>query len=543
IGYMAIEEDPDLKEKGTQVKMDLMRNWRDQVVAQVKGERNHPSVMIWSIENEWLYINCINLYGGLMDQFEAEVTKTSDAVRQADPTRPTMTDGGGATKANTMPVHGDHYTTGTFPLYPALAYEVNATGGGRGRWKWDEKRPRFIGEELYTGHDPAFAYFGGDEVFIGKANARRAVGLADRMLTEGYRWSGCGAWHFWQTQDLGQGQYAANALRAVLCRQWDWTFGSGQQVHRTLGIFNDTHSNEPITFTWTLNVNGKKVAGESRECRVPAGENEKFDLTLKMPEVSGRSEGEFVLSLSVRGEEIFKDTKAVSILKPAAMAKLPAKDLLVFDPQGTTAAFLNARKIAFTPLKDLTALPDSARVLLVGKDALDEKESTSSRLAAYVSGGHRVIVLEQKHPLKYQGVPADMEAANNEGRTAFAEDLGHPALRGLTQKDFFTWSPDEIVYRNAYVKPTRGAKSLVQCHEKLQNSGLVEVPVAEGLLLLCQLVTAEKLETNAVAQQLLLNPLDHATSYRLTFRKVIACTEGDAPLAKTLDGIGLLYTK
>ncbi len=29
--------------------------------------------MIWSIENEWLYINCINLYGGLMDQFEAEV--------------------------------------------------------------------------------------------------------------------------------------------------------------------------------------------------------------------------------------------------------------------------------------------------------------------------------------------------------------------------------------------------------------------------------------------------------------------------------------
>ena len=61
IGYMAIEEDPDLKEPGTEVKMDLMRNWRDQVVAQVKGERNHPSVMIWSIENEWLYINCINL--------------------------------------------------------------------------------------------------------------------------------------------------------------------------------------------------------------------------------------------------------------------------------------------------------------------------------------------------------------------------------------------------------------------------------------------------------------------------------------------------
>ncbi len=205
--------------------------------------------------------------------------------------------------------------------------------------------------------------------------------------------------------------------------------------------------------------------------------------------------------------------------------------------------FLQQHKQPFTPLKNLASLPDSGKLLIVGKDALDERESTSSRLAAYAAGGRRVIVLEQKHPLKYQGVPADIEAEANEGRTAFVEDLGHPVLRGLAQKDFFTWSPDEIVYRNAYVKPTRGAKSLVQCHEKLQNSALVEVPVSDGLLLLCQLVVAEKLDTNVVAQQLLLNLVDHAASYKLTFRKVIACTTGDAPLAKTLDGIGLQYTK
>jgi beta-galactosidase len=543
IGYMAIEEDADLKENGSIVKMDLMRNWRDQVVAQVKGERNHPSVMIWSIENEWLYINCINLYGGLMDQFESEVTKTSRAVSAADPTRPNMTDGGGACKANTMPVHGDHYTTGPFPLYPSLAYDVNATGGGRGRWKWDEKRPRFIGEELYTGHDPAFACIGGDAVFIGKQQARPAVGLMDRILTEGYRWSGCGAWHFWQTQDLAQGQYDANAPRAVFCRQWDWTFGSGQKVHRKLGIFNDSHYDDPIRFTWALNVHGKKVAGESREYRVPPGTNEKFKVTLEMPEVENRSEGEFVLSLYVRGKEVFTDTKAVSILKPAGQAKVTAKELFVFDPQGATTAFLEKHKMPFAALKDLSALPDSGKVLIVGKDALDEKESTSSRLAAYASAGRRVIVLEQKHPLKYQGVPAEIEAGTNEGRTAFGEDFAHPVLRGLAQKDFFTWGADEIVYRNAYLKPTRGAKSLVQCHEFLHNSGLVEVPVADGLLLLCQLVVAEKLDNNAVAQQLLFNLVDRAASYKLTFRKVVASTDGDAPLAKTLDAIGLQHGK
>ena len=223
IGYMAIETDAELKRKyGSEIKAELMDNWRDQLIAQVKGERNHPSIMIWSIENEWLYINCINLYGGLMDKFEAAVVEVSNAVRAVDPTRPTMTDGGGATKSNLMPVHGDHYTAGPFSEYPTLAYTPNTKGGGRGRWEWDQKRPRFIGEELFAaGHNPAYSYFGGEEVFLGQQSARRAVGIAVRIMTEGARWTGNGAIQFWQGQDAASGQYAGNAPLAVFCRQWD----------------------------------------------------------------------------------------------------------------------------------------------------------------------------------------------------------------------------------------------------------------------------------------------------------------------------------
>ena len=144
-----------------------------------------------------------------------------------------------------------------------------------------------------------------------------------------------------------------------------------------------------------------------------------------------------------------------------------------------------------------------------------------------------MIVLEQKHPLKYQGVPADMEAASNEGRTAFVEDLtirpARPAAEGLLHL-----GPDEIVYRNAYVKPTRGGKSLVQCHEKLQNSRPGRGAGRQtALLLLCQLVVGEKLDSNAVAQQLLLNLLDHAASYKLDVpHRRSPAIDGDPPLAK-----------
>jgi beta-galactosidase len=548
IGYWAIENDPELK-KESPIKMELMRNWRDQVVAQVKGERNHPSVLIWSIENEWLYINCINLYGKYMDTFEEETTKTSEAVRAIDPTRFTMTDGGGAAKNNSMPVQGDHYVFGDFPKYPDLAYDANPTGGGRGRWVWDQQRPRFIGEDYFAnGINPFdYSYFGGEETFQGKAQARRAGGIIFRNLTEGYRWAGYGAWHFWMGQNEARDQYISNSPRAVFCRQWDWTFGGGQNVKRTLRIFNDTRFDDPISFTWALKLDGKQIAGDTKEHRVAPGASEEFEIAFALPAVEARTEGQLELALKVKDAEVFRDTKAVSVLntdfkrtKPVA---LKPDDLLLCDPQGSVAKFLTDAGIAFTPVADLQNLPESGKVLILGKDAVSARDSASSKFQAYAAAGRGLIVLEQQTPLKYQALPADLTAATNEGRTGFAENLNHPALAGLAQKDFFTWGPNHVVYRNAYEKATRGATSLVQCHERLKNTALVEVPAGKGVMLLSQLVLAEKLPANAVAQQLLINLINYAAQYKVEYRPVALCQKDAGLLTREVDAIGLQYAK
>ncbi len=550
IGFMAIENDPELKKLyGSEIKMDLMHNWRDQMVAQVKGERNHPSVMLWSIENEWLFINCINLYGGLMDKFEAEVLKVSDAVRAADPTRLTMTDGGGANKDNGMPVHGNHYVWDSkMSRYPDLAYEANVTGGGRGRWVWNEQCPRFLGEDYFiAGHHPELSYIGGEAVFGGKSASLPASGLMARILTEGYRWAGFGGFHFWMGQsDTDGGLYPSFAPRAVFCREWDWTFGSGQTATRTFGIFNDTHSAEPMAFTWALNFDGKKFAGDTKEYRVAPGKDEKFDLSLTLPKAAARTEGELVLTLAVGGKEVFKDVKAVSVVngagKSQSLLTSAATDLLLLDPDGSVSAFLKSNGQPFTAINDLNALPESGKVLLVANNALTEAESTSSKLAAWASSGRAVIVLEQKNPLKFQALPAEMEPAINEGRTAFAEDLDHPALRGLKQKDFFTWEPGSVVYRDAYLKPTRGAKSLIQCDDHLRHSALVEVPAGKGVMLLSQLAIGEKLGSNVVAATVLHGLLNYAATYKQEFLPVAAAVPADSQLAKVLDATGLKYT-
>ncbi|MBN1362202.1 MAG: hypothetical protein JW993_16520 [Sedimentisphaerales bacterium] len=560
IGSDFSESDPEIRRKqgGTAMKVKLMQNWRDQCVAQVKGERNHPSIQIWSIENEFAYINLINLLGNspLMDEYEAEIAKCHDAVMEADPTRSVMIDGGGALKNNTLGVHGDHYVATFDVRYPDLAYEPFVEGGGRGRWKWDMERPRYIGEDYYAnGINPAdYAMWGGEVAFQGKAATKEAIATCYRMLQEGYRWAGLYAgWHFWLGGEGGPRSRVANAPRAVFTRQWDWTFGSGQIVKRTFGIFNDTHYPDLIAFTRVLTIDGTEVYRRTSEHTIRPGTAQKFDEEIALPPVSARQEGELVLKLSVDGEEVFRDTKSVSVLPPVK-TQGGTGDVAVYDPRRMLAAFLDRTGISYVRADSLDKLPGT-KVLIVCPDALTEADSTSTALAGFASRGNAVIVLDQTNVLKYQALPAEMELAQRtrrdsfdmevpaaDGKTAFIEDTSHPIFTGLRDKDFFTWPGDHWVYRNAYVKPTRGGKSLLQVGPRLANSALVEVPVDKGVMYLCQLVMGRKLHQSAVAQTLLVNLVEHARHYRQEIAQVAAVI-ADEQLGKVMDAIGVQYSK
>ena len=93
------------------------------------------------------------------------------------------------------------------------------------------------------------------------------------------------------------------------------------------------------------------------------------------------------------------------------MAKSAASTLLgVTIPRATARRpFLKERDVPFTALAGPETLPEAARCCSSARTRSTRGESTSSRLAAYASAGRTVIVLEQKNPLKYQGLPAEME--------------------------------------------------------------------------------------------------------------------------------------
>lgn len=551
IGYMAIENDPDLQKLyGSRIKMQLMRNWLDQQVAQVKAERNHPSIHVWSLENEWLYINCINLYADLMDEFEREVEKVGKAVMGADPTRLYMVDGGGAGKDQLFPVHGDHYVYTNQPRdYPDLAYQDFTTGGGRGRWTWDAQRPRYLGEDFFaTGINPAdYAWIGGESSFEGKVGAHPAIAKVQRILQEGYRWNGrYSFWHFWVGDEGAKfGKYIPNAEVAALVREYDASFLSGQTVRRTVRALNDSRLSLKLRFEWETVVGGKPSASGGREVSPEPGGFVEFPLEFRAPTVNARTEGELVLRLKVGPETVFEDRKHFAV-HPAVQVSPSSRQAGVglYDPRGTMAPVLRSLGLTPIPVADLAAIPASVQVLVVGPDAIREEDSSSTRLAAWALEGKRAIVLDQAHPLRFQAIPAEVNTALNRGAFAFPEDASHPALRGVQALDLQAW-PGQAQgwsYRNAYDKPTRGARSLIQCDRRLGSSALVEVPVGTGLMLLSQMRVGDAVASSAGARRLLVNLIDHAVAYRFATLPTTLVAPAGSQLARAVAATGVRFT-
>ncbi|MBC8100978.1 MAG: hypothetical protein H7Z41_00120, partial [Cytophagales bacterium] len=329
--------------------------------------------------------------------------------------------------------------------------------------------------------------------------------------------------------------------------------GTDQKLDVLLPIPLTSQARTPGTWTLTLAQNGKEVFRDTKPLTVlrvavfspPAPFGGALPVGANLPLDRISSAGRFA-----RGEPASGATKSSEALALAGKAAPPkgaggekkAKQLCVFDPRGTVRVFLRAHGTPFTSLASLAALPASGRVLIVGKDALSAADATSPRLAAWATGGRGVIVLEQRNPLKYQGMPAAMEPAENEGRVGFREDDSHPAFQNLTDADFFTWGGErEILYRNAYEKPTRGGKSLLQVDKRLGSSALAEIPAGEGILLVTQLLVGETLNQNPVAQQLLVNLVRYAAAYRPVVRPVTVAASAESKLSGVLSAVGVAH--
>ncbi|MBI5723957.1 MAG: hypothetical protein HZA50_08375 [Planctomycetes bacterium] len=545
------------------LRNDLVwENFAEHVRQLVLAYRNHPSILMYSLENELIFINAVLRFRNEYNICEDKFHGLCKLAKELDPTRPSFGDGAGDCRSQ-CEINCQHYAWPRGEEFPTQSYKFKLKPENEDHdtyrknnpdrkdlFVWDGKRPLIGGEEFYySGNVSGMAWIGGPDVYRGKKFADKAAGLYMLIAGQGARWQGETGFCPW----VAHLPEADNAMkpRTVFVREWNSVFFPGGQLKRTIKVFNSTRRNDPLTLKWKLVFDGKDADSGQKTYPLQAGQEQEDSLTAKLPASDKRMEGQLNLELSAGGKVVFSDSRPITVLpKSGTPAGLDAQSLALYDPEGTVRKWMEDRKLPFNALESLADIPAGVKVVVVGKDAItaDIKKTFPAKLRELIPAGKIVIILEQKTPMEGGDLPlADIMIAGEEkdkparpeyvlgggksGQIAFPMAMVHPVFRDLAQRDFFTWSGDEVVFRSSYSAPPGGVIPLIQAGGDLGLMPMMEAQIGTGSLVLSQALIASKLTTEPVADRLLYNLLNWTASKASAKPgKTLAALAGDKTL-------------
>ncbi len=515
------------------------KNYADHVQAMARSLRNHPSIIMYSLENELRHCLGDSPRAPLL---EAGLVRMASAIRQVD-SKPLTFEADGdpgstPTSGGATDVIGIHYPN-EYPgkrLWPNDAYWMNDPRKLSMFWKgnspflWDRKKPVYIGEYLWIGENSSPAPH---TVFFGDEAYRDFLGYSARAKAES-----------WKMQILALRSYGANGSPwtmnengpldehnptwlahqqmyrplAAFSHDYDSRFWAGESITRRVEVFNDTGRDLPsvtLRSIVLLGGNARPIAQHDRKLSLKSGEHQQFTLPISLPHLSAPSKAKWSLQvLATPLQPSVQDYEWSITPRPsaplAASASAPIVD--VFDPSGVVRSALLKLGRRTRELKSISDW-DGRNVLVVGPQVLEATRSTSSDTGsggpgagAVANGGNAGAVAStssaSREPQIIGGgggekaaLAAKVEAggrvvviesearpwlpvrlSDQDSTMTFAQATGHPILEGLSPSDFKFWRGDNLVSRGEAERAAGALRPLVVSGTAL---GVSHAPLAE----------------------------------------------------------------
>jgi len=545
-------------------KPKFWENYRNHLRGMFKRDKNHPSIMFYSLENEILHCG-----GDYIPDTEQRLADIGLFMKKLDPTRPIMYDADGDPKgvADVVNLHYAH----EFPrynLFPDTCYWVDEKLPAKeflgGEWKWARKKPLYMGEFMWSpAKTPApYALFLGDEAYPNfHAGRARGKAIAWRFQVEAFRQeelAGMCPWTLVESRGFPKPDNVmftevkrAYQPNAAFIREYDRRFFGGESVRRTVYLYNDTFQPAKLVLSWALTRDGRVVDSGKKEFAASPAQKIDTSISLRMPQVEERTPVRLVVKVENGGRVAFEDTKDYWVF-PRRKPRISTRGkIAVFSGRGVVESVLDKAGVAYERLSDL-ARPIQADLLIIGAGALDKLKTDEKipsvgggpkpgrRLSEFTAQGGTVLVLEQgSYPTGI--VPAGL---TGKGCTiAFKRSFHHPALKRVRPDDFKFWRGDHLVARDTIAKPRSGG--FVTLCDAGAEGGLVYVPLIEmengrGRLLLSQLLIAEKMDSEPMAQIIFEDLVDFALSRGPAPETRTGVVQEKMPLLEALESVGVL---
>ncbi len=483
-------------------------NFRDHVRQVVLAYRNHPSIIVYSLENELVLINGRLNYGGILDQVELQAKEMVESARELDPTRPYMLDGAGALKGNLLDINNLHYPEPSTEFFPENAYTLERWGEMGKRWVWDRQRPLAMGETaFFSGKNSEHAWIGGDKVFLGRDEAKRAYTRYVKMLIEGYRWNDIAMICPWVGMDDFPECWNSMSSLAVFVREYNKNFFADDKVILTVKVFNDTFSDKPLEFSWSVKVGQSQIADDKYTLNIEPGFNKEMKIQFFAPSVEEKTNAKLFLTVR-QGDEIFKDVKDISFLP--RITDIPLKSQIYVLENNDE--FSNKLAIFGINAKQIKTLSESEPdgILIIAPNTLTDEMSKSDEFIAYAKKGGRIICLEQDHPFSEPTFP--IKATEHQANFAFPLGYDVSPTTGLDETDLSNWSGQTPTAKKVWEPKT--VRSWIACGNDLKYSAMIEMTFGYGVILASQMQIGTKIDIEPSAQLLLSNLLRYCDDYK-----------------------------
>lgn len=536
------------------------QHYGDHLRAMVLRDRNRPSVVMWSLENEF--------FGGVLNDrssAKADLVRMGRLVKEADPTRPIFfeSDGDPDGIADAIGIHYPHeypdYTC--WPNEADWLIEPQKIGhmflNGQPEFIWKTEKPLYVGEFLWIpSRDPSWhTVFFGDEAYRDYHRYRNlAKAESWRMQILGYRrWevAGISPWTVIEggpldaTNPLYRAHQYAYQPVAAYCRNADRRFYPGERVERKVDLFNDSPRAAKLVLSWSL-ARAETVYDRGALARdLGAGEQIVLKLALSMPEVKTPTPVDWRVRLSRDGQETFSETHHYHVVPQAAFPPLDPVGL--YDPEGTTRTFLQSRGVKTSEVAGLDRLQSAGRLLVIGVGAFRPEEKTRvvigrvdprrKALLEFVRSGGRLLVLHQE---TYPEGLLDAGLTNQRSTMTFALRSSHPALDGVGGEDLKFWRGDHLVATRELARPAGGGFLPILVSGSaagVDTSPLLEQRIGRGAIVYCQLLPKQSAEP--AAARILANVLRYLALARFESRPVAVA--GNAAYRDRLRELGLEF--
>jgi hypothetical protein len=561
--------------------------WRQvlhQYARWVISKRNHPSIVIWSMDNEACHAGLPNPHVASMPWLK----KLCDQYHALDPTRP-VTASNDYDAIPNLDVHaiggGPHINTySALPNQYRLVLEMFDGLRGRKQGKpaimteWGENPNCFdahaslAGESLFEG--PLWRFYGGEDNSgswcLNTQRIRTAALHSFWGIKEMRRvgipiicsFAGSGDHPLVNTPEDNAANYRlsfnACGFQVAFNQRYGRNFVAGQPARFGVLVINDAFvplAGE-VRVTFHRPGEDQPFYTTSQGVKLERGTRGDVALVFNFPTVSERVDLNAITELRVDGRVVYSESWTAAVYPPVGgFDQVPPVRL--FDPKGITADLFQKLGVRFTRLEEWQdGLADTTLPLVLGADATDGFSSADQdRLSDWIRGGGRLVVLPQTRPLLSLGgvwftrglkYATAWDAIRPYSATiAHPTSPEHPILGGTGREDFRFWRSDDLLAPVCLIKPAAGnfrpilsSGRTVDRFFSMVDVGLAGTPLAEvfsgqGLAIICQALVTEA-EHDPCAATVLKNVLAYATEARLPAWSQVV---GDLPEPLRLPGL------